>query len=385
MNELAVHPDVYATARNRGLISLLERVWLREQEPGEGTLYVISGFATYNGGVRFFPVFRRHVELGGRVVALFAGSTGQNLASRQVVQGMLECGAEVRIVNRKRLMHVKSYGSRTRAGDMVVVSSGNFTGPGMAQNVEMSVLLDRRTARGMGFSWEDLIAGMLSQSWQMHRPELQDMSSPGWRLLYDEEAPTIVLDETDEVTLIVILGHADTVRINAAPGTVEARGTQYFWLSRDCYDFFPALTIPNARGVKRTYSCVVGMNFVDLGRREKVRVTFEAENNLDFRLGAGALRGTGLVRAGDVAAISRIGESSYELRLYRCNAPVGERLAARAVNFVGNRGKRYGFVSNDETLPAFGPALRSACHKISNYLNLHLIRRFRVAKILWMR
>ena len=378
MNELAVHPDVYATARNRGLISLLERVWLRKQEPGEGTLYVISGFATYNGGVRFFPVFRRHVELGGRVVALFAGSTGQNLASRQVVQGMLECGAEVRIVNRKRLMHVKSYGSRTRAGDMVVVSSGNFTGPGMAQNVEMSVLLDRRTARGMGFSWEDLIAGMLSQSWQMHRPELQDMSSPGWRLLYDEEAPTIVLDETDEVTLIVILdetdevtlivildetdevtlivilGHADTVRINAAPGTVEARGTQYFWLSRDCYDFFPALTIPNARGVKRTYSCVVGMNFVDLGRREKVRVTFEAENNLDFRLGAGALRGTGLVRAGDVAAISRIGESSYELRLYRRNAPVGERLAARAVNFVGNRGKRYGFVSNDEFRNAVG-------------------------------
>ena len=239
MNEITVHPNVYATGRNRGLVPLLERVWLREQEPGEGTLYVLSGFANYNGGVRFFPIFRRHVESGGRVVALFAGSTGQNLTSRQVVQGMLECGAEVSIVNRKRLMHVKSYGSRTRAGDMVVVSSGNFTGPGMAQNVEMSILLDRPTARGIGFSWADLVSSLLSQSWQLHRPKLNDTSSPAWRLLYDEQASGIVLDETNEVTLIVILGHADTVRINAVPGTVEARGTQYFWLSRDCYDFFP--------------------------------------------------------------------------------------------------------------------------------------------------
>ena len=46
----------------------------------------------------------------GRVLALFVGSAGQNLASKQVVQGMR--GAEVKIVNRKRLMHVKSHGSR---------------------------------------------------------------------------------------------------------------------------------------------------------------------------------------------------------------------------------------------------------------------------------
>ena len=348
MNELAVHPNVYATGRSRGLVSLLERVWLREQEPGEGTFYVVSGFANYNGGVRFFPVFRRHVESGGRVVALFAGSTRQSLTSRQVVQGMLECGAEVSIVNRKRLMHVKSYGSRTQDGDMVVVSSGNFTGPSMAQNVEMSILLDRPTARNIGFSWVDLISRIQSQNWQLHRPDLNDTASPAWRLLYDEAAANIVLDETNEVTLILVLGHADTVRINAVPGTVEARGTQYFWLSRDCYDFFPALTIPNTRGVKKTYSCVVGMNYVDLGRKEKARVTFEAENNLDFRLGTGVLRGTKRARAGDVAAISRIGESSYELRLYRRNTPTGEQLAAHAVNFIGHRGKRYGFVSNDE-------------------------------------
>ena len=243
MNELTVHPNVYRTHRGNGLVSLLERVWLREHEPGDGTLYVLSGYANYNGGVRFFSTFSDHIERGGRVVALFAGATGQNLTSRQVVQGMLECGADVHVVNRRRPLHIKSYGSRTAQGDMVVVSSGNFTGPGMAQNVEMSVLLDRPTTRDMRFSWDGLIAALTSQDWQVHRPSMDNRIAPAWQLLYDEEAATIVLDRINEVTMIVILGHSDTVRINAAPGTKAARGTQYFWLSRDCYDFFPALTV----------------------------------------------------------------------------------------------------------------------------------------------
>ena len=49
MNELAVHPNVYWTDRGKGLVSLLERVWIREHIAGEGTLYVISAFANYNG------------------------------------------------------------------------------------------------------------------------------------------------------------------------------------------------------------------------------------------------------------------------------------------------------------------------------------------------
>lgn len=138
MNELTVHPNVYATGRSKGLVSLLERVWLREHEMGDGTLYIVSGFANYNGGVRFFPVFRRHIEQGGQVVAVFGGSTQQKLTSQQVVRELLDCGAAIYIVNRKRLMHVKSYGSKTCNGEMLVVSSGNFTGPGMAQNVEMA-------------------------------------------------------------------------------------------------------------------------------------------------------------------------------------------------------------------------------------------------------
>ena len=87
-------------------------------------------------------------------------------------------------------------------------------------------------------------------------------------------------------------------------------------------------------------------------------MTFEAENDLDFRLGTGALRGTKLARPGDEVAISRIGESSYELRLYRRDTPVGERLSVHAVNFIGSKGKRYGFVSNDEFRDAAG--VRSA-------------------------
>ena len=109
----------------------------------DGTLYIVSGFANYNGGIRFFPVFRRHIDKGGRVVAVFGGNSWQRLTSRQVVAELLDCGAEVHIVNRKRLMHAKSYGVVDSDGQMLVVTSGNFTGPGMSQNVEMSLLLDR--------------------------------------------------------------------------------------------------------------------------------------------------------------------------------------------------------------------------------------------------
>ena len=347
MSELTVHPNVYATGPSRGLVSVLERVWLRDQQMGDGTLYVISGFANFNGGVRFFPLFRRHVDRGGRVVAVFAGSAQSNLTSRQVVQEMLQCGAEVHIVNRKRLMHAKTYGSKTQHGETVVVTSGNFTGPGMSQNVEITVLLDRETTRGLGFSWDQLFSSLMSQQWDYYMPALgKDVTDPAWRLLYDEQPSKVVLDQSDEVTLILTLGHSDTARILAPPGTSQASGTQYFWLSRDCYDFFPALTIPNSKGTKRTYSCLVSMSFMDLGREDTVRVTFEAENNLDFRLGTGPLRGSGLGRKGDIAAVSRIAEAKYELRIFNNGSGIHAGLTRHATNFIGHQGKRYGFVSN---------------------------------------
>ena len=95
---------------------------------------------------------------------------------------------------------------------------------------------------------------------------------------------------------------------------------------------------------------MVRMKFVDLRKEAEVRVTFEAENNLDFRLGTGPLRYTGLARPGDIAAISRTGENRYELRLFEQNTKAGRVLSQYAVNFIGHQGKRYGFISNQQYL-----------------------------------
>ena len=92
MNELTLHPNVYSTGASSGLIALLEKMWVRETRPGDGTFYIVSGFANYNGGVRFFDTFRRHIDNGGRVVALLGGSTSQRLTSRQVVEELLNSG-----------------------------------------------------------------------------------------------------------------------------------------------------------------------------------------------------------------------------------------------------------------------------------------------------
>jgi hypothetical protein len=347
MNELALHPNVYATGASKGLIHILERVWVREHAPGDGTMFVVSGFGNYNGGVRFFETFRQHKANGGTLVAVFAGSTSARLTSKQVVQEMLDCGADVHIINRKRLLHAKCYGTRSSRGDSLVVTSGNFTGPGMSQNVEMSVLLEPASTEAMGFSWVDLLDNMLDQKWDFYQPTLADITAPAWQLLYDEQAADIKLDDTDEVTMLLRLGHADTARINADRGTPASLGTQYFWLSKDCYDFFPPLTIRNARGRKATYSCLINMNYIDLEVVDNAcRVTFEAENNLDFRLGTGRLRYTRLAAEGDVAAVSRVGENNYEIRIFRQGSREHTRLMPYAVNFIGHQGKKYGYVAN---------------------------------------
>jgi len=349
MNQLALHPNVYATGRNKGLVNILEEVWVRNHRPGEGTLFVVSGFGNYNGGVRFYETFKEHTRQGGRITAVFSGSTRARLTSKQVVREMLGCGADVHIVNRKRLLHAKCYGALTDEGNSLVVTSGNFTGPGMSQNVELSVLLDRATTAGMQFSWDGMVTELLRQKWDYHRPTLADSNSPAWRLLYDEQEAELVLDETAEVTMLLRLSHADTVRINAAPGTNAAKGSQYFWLSKDCFDFFPPLTIRNDRGYKATYSCLVTMEYIDIDFIDRqCRVTFEAENNLDFRLGTGPLRYQGVAREGDIAAITRTGEASYELRIFREGTAQYDRLRPHAINLIGHQGKSYGFVNNSD-------------------------------------
>lgn len=347
MNELTLHPDVYATGASKGLISLLERMWVREHRSGDGSLLIMSAFGNYNGGVRFFETFRRHVVDGGNLIAIFAGSANARLTSKQVVSELLGCGADVHIVNRKRLLHAKCYGRSTSTGDSLIVTSGNFTGPGMAQNAELSVLLDADTATNMKFSWQGMLDGVLSQSWDFYRPALNDLTSPAWRLLYDEQAANIVLDTSEKMTMVLRLGHADTARIQAAPKSDASKGTQYFWLSKDCYDFFPALTIRNKRGSKATYSALISLDYKDLNFVDSdCRVTFEAENNLDFRLGTGALRNTRLAADGDLAAISRVGESSYELRLFRAGSSLYQALEPFAIHFIGHQGKKYGYITN---------------------------------------
>ncbi|HEY3294020.1 MAG TPA: restriction endonuclease [bacterium] len=368
MNTFSIHPLVYSTGTLNSLIKMLEHVWVRQMVSGQGHIYIVSGFGNYNGGVRFYPVFSKHVENGGRVTALFAGSTAQRLTSKQVVEELLRCGAEVQIVNRKRLVHAKCYGCSTPQGSHLVVSSGNFTGPGMSQNVEASIVLDGDFTRGIGFDWNGLLEGVQRQGWQIYTPRLNAMADPGWRLLYDEVVGAPTLEDTDRVSLVITLGHADTIRINAAPGTAAARGTQYFWLSRDCFDFFPPLTITNQRGEKQTFSCIVTVKYPDLDIvDENCRVTFEAENNLDFRLGTGPLRALRAADPGDLAVISRLDERIYDLRILRQGSAGHAGIAPYAVNFIGHRGKRYGFVSNEVienvlniTLDVTGQRIRQA-------------------------
>ena len=346
MNEITLHPDVYSTGNSKNLIHILERIWIGDHTPGDGTIFIVSGFANYNGGVRFFETFRQHCKKGGNVIAVFAGSASSRLTSKQIVEGMLQCGAEVHIIKRNRLMHAKCYGSSSTSGEALVVTSGNFTAPGMSQNVEMSVSLDTKSTASIKFSWQKMVDNILEQNWSFYQPKLAAMDAPPWKLLYDEQATDIELDSTNEVTMILKLGHADTVRINAVKGSSAAKGTQYFWLSKDCYDFFPPLTTRNIRGKKATYSCEVKMKYIDLGIDKICKVTFEAENNLDFRLGTGPLRYTGLANVGDLAAISRVDDARYELRVFNQNDEMHRILLPYVVHTIGHKGKCYGFMPN---------------------------------------
>lgn len=347
MIEFSLHPNVYATGRLKGLRSMLEETWVRSHTPGDGTFYIISGFSNYNGGARFYRTFKEHTDKGGQIKAFLGANTAQRQSSKQVVEALLDCGATVHLVNRKSIMHAKCYGVKAASGETLVVSSGNFTGPGMAQNVEAALLLGQDITSTMNFSWDNLEAEILKQNWMLYQPSMANLNDPGWQLLYDETPGVLPMDESEAMTLVVILGHSDTARIQAAPGTTASKGTQYFWLSKDSFDFFPPLTIRNQRGYKGTLSALVTMNYIDLGLTDaECRVTFEAENNLDFRLGTGKLRNTRIADDDDLACISRVGEAEYELRIIKKNTTEHSQLRPYAIHFIGHQGKMYGYVEN---------------------------------------
>lgn len=343
MNYFSMHPNVYSTNRPTGLIQMLEETWIKDVTLGEGTFYIISGFSNFNGGVRFYDVLETHISKGGKVIAILGGSTSQRLSSSQVVEELLNRGVDVFIVNRKRLLHSKMYGYSSPHDDRLVVTSGNFTGPGMSQNVESSVFLDYETLTSMNFNWNSLISNIFNQNWQFYKGTL-DKKDPVWQLLYDEKVGTITLDETDKNTLLQTLVHNDTSRIT---GEV-LKGTLYFFLSKQLFDFFPPLTERNKRGFKSTYSTLININFKNISKKQDVRITFEADNNQDFRLGVGPLRNTNLAKSGDLFALQRMSENEYTLEIFEQNTITYNKLIPYCTNFIGNKGKKYGMISNDD-------------------------------------
>lgn len=348
--QFAIHPNVYNTnAQSKGLLNMLEQVWVRNHSPGDGIFYIVSGFSNYNGGVRFYETIKDHIENGGQCIAFFGGSTSQRLSSQQVVTQLLEIGCNVFLINRKRLLHAKFYGHSSSKGQALVMSSGNFTGPGMSQNIEASLLIGDEDIKKMEFVWDDVIRNFFSQNWDIYQPLLENKVDPSWKLLYDEVGGSIKLEDDQEVTMLVTLGHADTARIQANLGEPAGLGSQYFWLSKDSYDFFPALTIRNNKGSKATYSALIRMNYIDLDLIDNnCRITFEAENNFDFRLGTGQLRYTKIATAGDLAAISRVSEYDYELRIIKESSDNYSNLLHYAINFIGHQGKKFGYLANSD-------------------------------------
>ena len=348
--EFLLQPDVYSTSSTPSLLKMLDNMWLKEHKAGDGTLYILSGFANYNGGVRFYPYFSHHIQRGGEVTAIFGGSPSQRLSSLQVVESLLQCGANVYIINRKRLVHAKCYGYVTDSAEGLVVTSGNFTGPGMSQNAESAIRIDDKRIKEMNFSWKSLVGSIFNQSWNIYHLEASDIetkSNSGWTLLYDEVYGVGKLEESQEVTMIVTLSHFDTVRIQAFKGSIAGKGTQYFLISKGTFDFFPALIEKNKRGVKDTYSCLINMNYVDIGVFKQTRVTFEADNNLDFRLGTGALKHTKVADKNDLALVSRISETDYELRIVKTSSKHYAHILRYATTYIGNYGKRFGYVDNE--------------------------------------
>jgi hypothetical protein len=113
MSEFILQPSVYTTGLSQNLLQLLEKMWITDSKDAVD-YNIFSGFGNYNGGVRFYSVFKKHIDNGGNVNAFFAGSTSQRLTSRQLVERMLKIGCNVHIVNRKRLFFILFYGTQNK-------------------------------------------------------------------------------------------------------------------------------------------------------------------------------------------------------------------------------------------------------------------------------
>ena len=351
--DFTLQPNIYSTKSPAvpNLLSLLEKVWISDLKErnllGTGTMYILSGFSNFNGGVRFYNHIEQHINLGGKCKIVLGGSSRQRMTSQQVVKKLLDIGCDVGIINRKAIFHAKCYGYNCHDGSSLIVSSGNFTSRGLIQNIEASIHLDFKDTQDFNFEWETMFKQIEAQRFEYYQAT-KNPNASFWKLLFDEDKGHVEEEETGDTytTMIVTLSASDTARINAAPGTNASKGSQYFWLSKDAYDFFPALNVPKQRGYKKTYSTFINVDYKDLGIQHEERVTFEAENNVDFRLGTTRLRYKKNAQQNDLAALTRTGDKDYEMRIFRQGSAEYNELIQYAVTFIGQQGKRYGYVDN---------------------------------------
>ena len=216
-----------------------------------------------------------------------AAALASDLTSRQIVEELLRCGAEVHLVNRKKILHAKCYGAETSNGDSLIVSSGNFTGPGMSQNIEGSIFLDPPATRAMSFRWRDALAAVLMQRMALPPPDAHLIAL----LLLGNCSMTRSLAKSEWTKVRTSLSCWSSAtqipcafKPRPAPSKHKARNTS--GSAKTATTFLPPLTIPNVRGAKRTYFVhhQVGNTWTSW-ITDTCRVTFEAENSLDFRLG----------------------------------------------------------------------------------------------------
>ncbi|ENI1058935.1 hypothetical protein ABXK20_004213 [Serratia marcescens] len=147
-------------------------------------------------------------------------------------------------------------------------------------------------------------------------------------------------------TLVVSLVDTDTNRIMANPGEDAGKGSQYIWLSKDTLDFFPPLDQKNDREKVAEYT-LINLNYVDLNEIREERVTYEADNNMDVRLGTGRLRYSKIAQPGDLACITRTGVKEYQLRIIQQGSASYDLLKAKATTSIGHKGKKFGFLDNE--------------------------------------
>jgi len=351
--DFTLQPNIYSTNSPAvpNLLTLLETIWMSDLKErnllGTGTMYILSGFSNFNAGVRFYNHIEEHISKGGRCQIILGGSSRQRMSSQQIVRKLLDIGCDVGIINRKAIFHAKCYGYKCNEGSNLVVSSGNFTSRGLTQNVEASIHLGFNDMHSFYFDWDSMFEQIKAQKFEYYKAENKS-DAAFWKLLFDENRGHVEEEEAGNIysTMLITLSSSDTSRINAELGSKKNLGSQYFWLSKESIDFFPVLNIPNQRGYKKTYQTLINVDYKDLGIKHEERVTFEAENNVDFRLGTTRLRRTKIAAPGDLAALTRIGERDYELRIFKQNATEYNELIQYAVTHIGQQGKRFGYIDN---------------------------------------